>query len=69
MQVQPTYKQNKTYECVAVDVHQQCSQWVVNENSSPLTQAEANVLTFKILAFMAFILVLKHIKREVIGRL
>lgn len=64
MQTKPT-QNNKIYECIAVDSHQQCTQWAVNENSHPLTKAEANILTAKILAFMVFVFVLKQIKKSI----
>lgn len=66
MQRQPNHTTHspKTYECVAVDVNQQCARWVESENGLPLTKAEANILTFKIVAFMVFVFILKQIKKS-----
>lgn len=56
------------YECVKVDqVTQTCELWQVEQPQPPLalSKADADLITLKILGFMAFVFVLKQIKKSI----
>lgn len=65
-QTQPKSLQHaKTYECVAVDVStQDCTLWRATEHTLPISKADAAWLTGKIIGFMAFVFILKLIKKS-----
>ncbi len=73
-----TTRETKVYECISIsdvkNVHggYSCKMWkieVVNDTNNQLipllSQQEQSVLTVQILAFMAFVFVLKTIKRSI----
>lgn len=58
------------YDCVKINTStQMCEVWQVAEiQEMPLAKADANILTFKILCFMAFVFVVKQIKRQLFDK-
>lgn len=55
----------KIYECVAVNATNDCTDWELVENTAPLSKADVNVLTMKIIGFMVFVFILKFIKKSI----
>lgn len=54
------------YECIAVDtVTKLCTNWQQVTQTLPIAKEDANLLTIEIVAFMAFVFVIKEIKRQV----
>lgn len=57
------------YDCVKINMSTQtCQVWQVAETEMPLAKADANILTFKILCFMAFVFIIKQIKRQLFDK-
>lgn len=53
-----------TYECIAVDVATKlCTNWQQVEQTLPIAKEDANAITMAIIAFLAYVFVIKQIKR------
>uniref|UniRef100_A0AAU8B6Y0 Uncharacterized protein n=1 Tax=Dulem virus 62 TaxID=3145773 RepID=A0AAU8B6Y0_9VIRU len=56
----------RVYECVSVDEFtQDCTNWQVDEHSLPISKADADIITMKIMGFMVFVFIIKQIKKSI----
>lgn len=65
-----TNNKSVVYDCVKINTFTQaCEVWQVADNQDmPLAKADANILTFKILCFMAFVFIIKQIKCQLFDK-